>query len=423
MQEKRYLRGWRGWMTALVISLASSAQAHDPGLSTAALKVFPDRLETEVTFARGDIEALVPLDQDRDGKVSSEEWDGAKPQLETLSREALKVLMNGAAVTIAESDFQLDERNNNFRLSGVFSSHGAKALKIESPLIARLPRGHRQFMTLLDAENMSLAEELLSTDQNVVEVSLADRLVESTDGHRPPLQIAEETSERQESSLSKRLVESPDGHRPPLQIAEESAGRVESTDGHRPSLQIGTFTQFFFLGVEHILTGYDHLLFLFGLLIAMSQFRATVWVITCFTLAHSATLALAAFDLVRIPSRVVEPLIAATIIYVGVENLLRPGGPTGRWKLTLIFGTIHGLGFATELKEKLVGMVGAKIAVPLVSFNLGVELGQMAVAALVLPLIWWVRAEPALMRRSLWVCSTLVVLAGAWWLLERTLQA
>jgi len=153
----------------------------------------------------------------------------------------------------------------------------------------------------------------------------------------------------------------------------------------------------------------------------MSQFRATVWVITCFTLAHSTTLALAAFDVVRVPGRVVEPLIAATIIYVGVENLLRSEGPTGRWRLTLIFGMVHGLGFATDLKERLAGIIGTKIAVPLVSFNLGVELGQMAVAALVLPLIWWLRTEPAVVRRSVPACSVLVVLAGAWWLLQRTL--
>jgi hypothetical protein len=153
----------------------------------------------------------------------------------------------------------------------------------------------------------------------------------------------------------------------------------------------------------------------------MSQFRATLWVITCFTLAHSTTLALAAFDVVRIPGRVVEPLIAATIIYVGAENLLRSGDPTGRWRLTLIFGLLHGLGFATDLKEKLAGVIGAKIALPLVSFNLGVELGQMAVAMLVLPLVWWLRMEPSFVRRSLPVCSALVVLAGTWWLLERTL--
>ena len=153
----------------------------------------------------------------------------------------------------------------------------------------------------------------------------------------------------------------------------------------------------------------------------MSRFRATAWVITCFTLAHSTTLALAAFDVVRVPGRVVEPLIAATIIYVGVENLLRPDGPTQRWRLTLIFGLAHGLGFATDLKEKLAGITGAQIAVPLASFNLGVELGQMTIAALVLPLIWWLGNKPVFVRRLTPACSALVVLVGAWWLLQRTL--
>ena len=80
MREKNHLRGWRGWLAALFISVASLARAHDPGLSTAALKIFPDRLEAEVIFARADIEALVPLDANHDGKVSPEEWDRARPQ-------------------------------------------------------------------------------------------------------------------------------------------------------------------------------------------------------------------------------------------------------------------------------------------------------------------------------------------------------
>ena len=104
-----------------------------------------------------------------------------------------------------------------------------------------------------------------------------------------------------------------------------------------------------------------------------------------------------------------------------MENLLRPGGPTQRWRLTLIFGLAHGLGFATDLKEKLAGITGAQIAVPLVSFNLGVELGQMTIAALVLPLIWWLGNKPVFVRRLIPACSALVVLVGAWWLLQRTL--
>jgi hypothetical protein len=101
--------------------------------------------------------------------------------------------------------------------------------------------------------------------------------------------------------------------------------------------------------------------------------------------------------------------------------LLRGNDAAERWKLTLIFGLVHGLGFATDLKEKVAGMMGEKIVFPLASFNLGVELGQTAVAVLVLPLIWWLRTESALVGRLVPSCSALVVLAGAWWLVQRTL--
>ena len=269
-----------GWLTALFITVTSLARAHDPGLSTAALKIFSDRLDAEVIFARADIEALVPLDANHDGKVSPEEWDRARPKLETLVREPLNVLVNDAAVAITEPSFHLDE-NNNFHMAGIFPAQVAKTLTVESPLIKRLPRGHRQFISLLDDKGVTLAEALLSAEHDVI------------------------------------AVEVPKG------FAED------------PTRKTAAFGEFFVMGVEHILTGLDHLLFLFALLIAMSQFRATVWVITCFTLAHSITLALAAFDVVRIPGRVVEPLIAATIIYVGAENLLRSGIPQGaggwRW--------------------------------------------------------------------------------------------
>ena len=367
--HRRCRYSWTGWLAALLISVAGVARAHDPGLSTAALKIFPDRLEAEVIFARADIEALVPLDANHDGKVSPEEWNRAQPTLEPIVLEALNVRVNDTAIAITASGFHFDE-NNNFHLGGTFAARSATTLIVESPLIKRLPRGHRQFISLLDDNGTALAEVLLSAENDVIEMDLSKRL-------------ANETTQ--------------------------------------PS-KTGTFREFFVMGVEHIMSGYDHLLFLFGLLIVISGFRATAWVISCFTLAHSTTLALAAFDVVRVPGGVVEPLIAATIIYVGVENLLRPEGPTGRWRLTLIFGLAHGLGFATDLREKLAGISGTQIAVPLVSFNLGVELGQLTLAALVVPLISWLRNKPILVgQRLASACSALVVLAGAWWLLQRTL--
>jgi hypothetical protein len=348
-----------------LIGSLSLAWAHDPGLSTAVVNVFPDSIGVEATFARADIEALAPLDANHDGKVSAAEWRQARPSLELLLRETLIVRGNNDPTVLTEVGFQLDEKDN-FHVAGVLRAEGVK-LTLESALIKRLPRGHRQFLSVLNAQGKPLGEALLSVEHDTLEVN--------------------------------------------REVAEA-----------RPSKPGATFAEFLFMGVEHILTGFDHLIFLFGLLIAMSQFRATLWVITCFTLAHSATLALAAFDLVRIPHHIVEPLIAATIIYVGVENLLRLDNATGRWRLALIFGLVHGLGFATNLKEKVAGMNGEKIVVPLLSFNLGVELGQIAVAALILPVIWWLRTEPALLRRVVPSCSALVVLAGAWWLVERTLM-
>jgi hypothetical protein len=364
MRGKNHLRSWRGWMAAILIGTASFARGHDPGLSTAALKIFPDYLEAEATFARADIERLVSVDRDRDGRVNLEELERARPNLEALARNLLSVPSDDA-ITNTEPAFRLDE-NNNVHLAGIFRALGPKLI-VESPLLKQLPRGHRQFVRVLDAQGATLTEALLTAEHDTVELG----------------------------SLTAEEV----------QTARKS-----------------TFGEFFFMGVEHILTGYDHLIFLFGLLIAMSPLRATLLMITCFTLAHSATLALAAFDLVRVPAHIVEPLIAATIVYVGAENLLRLHNPTGRWRLTLVFGLVHGLGFATDLKEKVAGMVGEKIVLPLVSFNLGVELGQMAVAALVLPLIWWLRSQPVLARGLVPSCSTLVVLAGAWWLAERTLM-
>src|SRR5207248_3078790 len=120
-----------------------------------------------------------------------------------------------------------------------------------------------------------------------------------------------------------------------------------------------------------IWTGCDHLCFLFGLLVVGGRFLSSAKIITSFTVAHSLTLALATFNVVSLPSRIVEPLIAASIVYVGVENLFRRDLDK-RWLLAFGFGLVHGLGFASALREAGIGADnGAGVVVPLVSFNLG----------------------------------------------------
>jgi hypothetical protein len=145
------------------------------------------------------------------------------------------------------------------------------------------------------------------------------------------------------------------------------------------------------LGVEHIFTGYDHLAFLFGLLVVAGfsslrhGLRYVLGVVTAFTVAHSITLICAGLDLVRLPSRVVEPAIALSIFYVAVENIF-VREPKRRWLLTFGFGLVHGFGFASVLRE--IGLPARGLVLSLLSFNVGVEIGQLAVVAAMAPLLW-----------------------------------
>ena len=205
---------------------------------------------------------------------------------------------------------------------------------------------------------------------------------------------------------------------PTFAVALEPDGRAPgAAPAPAPS---PSWRQFLALGVRHILGGYDHLLFLLGLLIACRTLRAVLAVVTCFTLAHSVTLALASLDLVSLPGRIVEPVIAASIVVIGIENLRRhSGGPTGRYVLTCLFGLMHGFGFATALRQIGLGAPGAPIVVPLLGFNLGVELGQIAIATIALPILWGLRRLPPFARYGPDAISIAISAAGLIWLVQR----
>src|SRR5262249_46005267 len=199
------------------------------------------------------------------------------------------------------------------------------------------------------------------------------------------------------------------------------------TDAAAPGLEVALHTApespvdaagFFRLGVEHILTGYDHLLFLVGLLLVAWRTREALLMISAFTVAHSVTLALSTLALVSAPAQIVEPAIAASMVYVGAENVLRRE-PRSRWLVTFAFGLVHGLAFSGALRELGVGPSGNGVAMPLATFNLGVETGQVAVAAVVLPLVRFAQARPALRTRLLPACSVAVAVIGSWWLVVR----
>jgi hydrogenase/urease accessory protein HupE len=224
-----------------------------------------------------------------------------------------------------------------------------------------LPRGHKQFCSVLDQGNRVLAERMLSAE-------------------------------------SKELT---------IDLRTTSANNV-------------SIFRFVVLGIEHILTGYDHIAFLLALLIAGGSLRHNAKIITSFTLAHSLTLALATLGVVNIAPAFVEPLIAVSIVCVGLENLFRRRF-AARWLVTFGFGLVHGLGFAATLRELGIGTLGARMAIPLLSFNAGVELAQLAIAALVLPLVWKLERRPSFALTHVRVFSLLITAAGIYWFLARTL--
>ena len=151
------------------------------------------------------------------------------------------------------------------------------------------------------------------------------------------------------------------------------------------------FTLFFELGLRHILEGYDHLLFLCGLVIVTTNWKSLLSVISAFTIAHSTTLILSALGVISLDPLTTESLIAVSIIYVGVENIVRKE-QKGRWIIAGSFGLIHGAGFSGHLTDLLKNTLGSgNIWSPLLGFNVGIEAGQLIVIAIVFPFIWWMR--------------------------------
>jgi hydrogenase/urease accessory protein HupE len=172
---------------------------------------------------------------------------------------------------------------------------------------------------------------------------------------------------------------------------------------------------FFKLGMLHILTGYDHLLFLFALLLRKQTFKQYAAIITSFTIAHSITISLAVLGIITLPSRFVEAVIAFSIVYVALENIFRKE-INHRWGLTFLFGLIHGLGFANILKE--MNIPKADLAVALVNFNIGIEVVQLALVLLVLPLLTYMfklKSSGLIIKAG----SIIVAALGAFWLIER----
>jgi len=183
-----------------------------------------------------------------------------------------------------------------------------------------------------------------------------------------------------------------------------------------------TWGRFFHLGYVHILPrGLDHILFVLGLCLAASSLARLFIQITAFTAAHTLTLGLASKGWVSLSPSVVEPLIAASIVWIAFENTRKGEPPSWRWIPVFAFGLVHGLGFAGILLDS--GLPAGLFLSSLFAFNLGVEAGQLTVVGVVLSLLWRIRKMKWYRSRVLIPGSLLIGAAGAFWTLERVLSA
>ncbi|MEM7720797.1 MAG: HupE/UreJ family protein [Pseudomonadota bacterium] len=174
------------------------------------------------------------------------------------------------------------------------------------------------------------------------------------------------------------------------------------------------------VGFEHIIPlGLDHILFVLGLFFFATQIGPLLWQVTSFTVAHTITLALASTGVVNIPRSIVEPLIAASIVYIGVENILGRGNVRGRALFVFGLGLLHGLGFASVLGD--FGIAEGRFAAALIGFNIGVEIGQLAVIAMAFALVGWFFRKDWYRRVIAIPVSVVIAAIGAYWVVERTL--
>ncbi len=181
------------------------------------------------------------------------------------------------------------------------------------------------------------------------------------------------------------------------------------------------------LGITHILIGFDHLLFVFALLLIVKNMRRLLWTVTAFTLAHSLTMAVATLGIVQVPQGPVEAIIALSILFLAMEIMHEKQGKIGLtsfypWIIAFIFGLLHGFGFAGALAE--IGLPQQAITLALVFFNIGVELGQLIFVATIVFIVVMLQrlSYPALLNKLQTAIVYMIGGVSSFWLIERTLS-
>ncbi len=372
-------------LTLLLAALLCAVPAHAHKASDAYLQLQVQGAEVQerLDIALRDLDRDLNLDADADGRLSWGEVRSRWADFQALAARSVQLQAHGQpCVATATGTPQLDEHSDG------------------------------RYAVLTRRWTCPAAIQSLAVNYTL--------FADTDPSHRGILRLAHD-------GASRSTVFGPDTARQTFEISAQAA-----TAAHTPQSLGGFIGE----GVHHILIGTDHVLFLLALLLpavltlrtpsrhradwvagdnARSMALDVLRVVTAFTVAHSITLALAVLDVLDPPSRWVESVIAASVVLAALNNLVPM--VRERWRLTFLFGLVHGFGFAAVLKD--LGLGGSGLAAPLVGFNLGVELGQLLLVALFLPLAWRLRGtwfyQWVLMRGG----SALIALLALVWLIER----
>jgi hypothetical protein len=370
------------WLALAALLTVNAAWAHKPSDSYLTLDVDGRQVAGQWDIALRDLDMAIGLDADGNGELTWNEVRARQDAIAAYALARLKLASAGAACPLQMTDMLLDDHSDGayavLRLKGTCAAHVAR-LEIDYRLLFDIDPQHKGLLQLRHGGGSG------------------------------------------SSGSTATAIFAPDSARQVLGVADTSTLR-----------QFGDYVRH---GIWHIWIGFDHILFLLSLLLpAVLVYRDRVWsgratfraaaldvlkIVTAFTLAHSITLTLATLGVVTLPSRLVESLIAASVVLAALNNLW-PLFHGRRALVAFCFGLIHGFGFASVLLD--LGLPKVSLLLSLVGFNVGVEIGQVAIVVLFLPLAFLARNTMLYRRGLLGAGSSLIVLLALVWLVERGLD-
>jgi hypothetical protein len=353
----------------LLLAFASAAESHIASNSFLSLSVDEEQISGVLEISIRDAELAVGIDENADSKITWRELRDAEPAIASYVAQHLTLTTAGRICPLSVDDLQVNHRvDGNYAWLAIHwvCPQSIRSIGLRYELLQGIDPSHRGLLTLQN-EGLTQTAVLRATAEPIL-----------------------------------------------LDVQSSSSAMV--------------FREYLQAGVEHILSGIDHLLFLISLLLPAALLRQDrqwqpvtgvgpalkniVAVVTAFTLAHSITLSLAAFNVIRLPSRLTESVIAASIAIAALNNIF-PLVTESRARIAFAFGLLHGFGFASVLSE--MGLPSGARVLSLFAFNLGIEVGQLAVVAMVMPLIYACRST-RIYRTSLmpWGSAAIVVVALVW---------